>query len=181
MSFPVLLALAIGLSMDAFAVSVCIGLTAESAVKKKALTAGAYFGIFQAGMPLIGYYIAIQFAERIITYGKWIAFGVLCFLGIRIIMESIRKAEKPRVEATLEPKLMLPLAIATSIDALAVGITFAFIQVNIIIAVLFIGTVTFMLSAAGVFTGNKVGTKLKSKAELVGGVILILVALSTLI
>ena len=196
MSLLELIFLAAGLSMDAFAVSVCSGLamakTAKSLVKKS-LIIGLYFGSFQAVMPLVGYSAASRFADRIIAYDHWIAFALLCFLGGKMISGSLKKEERPghskqsdgvfneMKEASVKPAQMLPLAVATSIDALAVGVSFAFLQVNILPSVLLIGLTTFILSVAGVKIGNVFGMKFKSKAEFAGGVILILIGLKILL
>jgi putative Mn2+ efflux pump MntP len=177
----VIILVALGLSMDAFAVSVCIGLAAEKASVKKALIVGLYFGVFQALMPLIGYFLGTQFADKITAFDHWIAFGLLCFIGGKMIVESFRKKEESfSGEPSLAPAAMLPLAIATSIDALAVGVTFAFLQIDIVTAALEIGLITLVLSMAGVKIGNAFGTKLKSKAEIVGGAILILIGVKIL-
>jgi len=181
MSFLALFLLAIGLSMDAFAVSICTGLTMPKATIKKAAVVGVYFGVFQAVMPLIGFAAAYRFAEMIVAFDHWIAFGLLCFLGARMIIGSFKKEEQPDKEASIGPKRMLPLAVATSIDALAVGISFAFLHVSIIPAVLFIGVTTLIISAVGVKVGNIFGTRFKSKAELAGGIILILIGLNILL
>jgi len=173
--------IAIALSMDAFAVSICTGLTMPKAVIKKALAVGLYFGVFQAIMPLIGYMTASLFAEYIIEYDHWIAFILLCFLGGKMVHGSFRKSEASTEEMPVTPKVMLPLAIATSIDALAVGVSFSFLQVNILPAVLLIGMTTFIISFAGVKIGNVFGARYKSKAELAGGIILILIGLKILI
>ena len=175
MDFPDLFLLAVGLSMDAFAVAACAGLTMADANLKKALTVGLYFGIFQAGMPLIGYFAAGLFAAKIIIYGHWIAFALLGFLGGKMIAGSFKKETGPDGEQPLSPAKMIPLALATSIDALAAGVSFAFIRVSIIPAVLFIGAATLVISAAGVKIGNMFGTKLRLKAQFTGGVILILI------
>ena len=175
-----LLLIAIGLSMDAFAVAVCAGLTMKKAGLKKMLTVGLYFGVFQAVMPLIGYLTASLFADQIINYDHWIAFILLCFLGGKMIFESFKKEEDQKGEASLNPAQMLPLALATSIDALAVGVSFAFLRVDIIPAVLFIGTATFVISMLGVKIGNVFGIKFKSKAEIFGGVILIFIGFKIL-
>jgi len=167
--------------MDAFAVSVCLGLSVKKVTIKRLLVAGLYFGIFQAVMPLIGYIVASGFADMIITFDHFIAFGLLLFLGGKMIFGSFKKDEATEKDASLSPKHMLPLAIATSIDALAVGVSFAFLQVNIIPAVLFIGITTFILSAAGVKIGSIFGAKFKSKAELLGGIILILIGTNILL
>jgi len=181
MNFFVLIALAVGLSMDAFAVSICTGLTMEKATLRKALIVGLYFGIFQAGMPLIGYFAASYFADLINAFAPWIAFCLLCFLGGKMIIGSFKKLEQNENEASLGPRHMLPLAIATSIDALAVGVTIAFLKENIVPVVVSTGIATFSLSAAGVKIGSIFGSRFKSKAELVGGIILILIGINVLL
>jgi len=202
MSFFELFLLAVGLSMDAFAVAVCAGLTMSKINITKTLIIGLYFGIFQAVMPLIGYLVATLFADKIITYDHWIAFALLCFLGGKMIIGSFRKngctdrecpdgtcddrtcpgGSKPdNKETSVRPAHMIPLAVATSIDALAVGVSFAFLKVSIVPAVSFIGIITFVLSLAGVKIGNVFGTRFKSKAELAGGVILVLIGLKILL
>ena len=181
MNFLILLALAIGLSMDAFAVSVCTGLSMKKATLKKALIVGLYFGIFQAGMPLIGFAVASQFAELITTFSHWIAFALLCFLGVKMIIGSFKKEDCAEKEPSLSPRYMLPLAIATSIDAMAVGVSFALLQENIVPIVLTTGIATFALSAIGVKIGSLFGARFKSKAELIGGIILILIGLNTIV
>jgi len=181
MSLFVLFALAVGLSMDAFAVAICKGLSMTKATIKNAVIVGLYFGLFQAGMPLIGYAVATRFSEMIIAFDHWIAFALLCFLGGKMIVGSLKQDKPSDKEASLNFKEMLPLAVATSIDALAVGVSFAFLQVNILPAVLLIGLTTFLLSAAGVKIGSIFGAKFKSKAELAGGIILILIGLNILL
>jgi putative Mn2+ efflux pump MntP len=176
-----LLLLAVGLSMDAFAVAVCAGLTMKKAALKKMLAVGLYFGVFQALMPLIGYLTAALFADQIISYDHWIAFVLLCFLGGKMIFGSFKKEDRQDEETSLKPAKMLPLALATSIDALAVGVSFAFLRVSIAPAVLFIGITTLVISMIGVKIGNVFGTKFKSKAELAGGFILIFIGLKILI
>ena len=172
--------------MDAFAVSICIGLTFTKnggTFLKKALIVGLYFGIFQAGMPVIGYFAATFFAEKIIDYDHWVAFILLGFLGVRMIAGSFQKDEPIVKESSvsgLTPKQMFPLAVATSIDAMAVGVSFAFLKVNIVPAVTFIGVTTLTLSMLGVKIGNVFGVKFKSKAEFAGGVILILIGVKIL-
>ena len=183
MSFLELFILAVGLSMDAFAVAICAGLTMTKVNIRKALIVGLYFGVFQAVMPLIGYLVASLFAERVFTYGDWVAFAVLSFLGGKMVFDSFRKdaEQSNNQEQSLKLAAMLPLAIATSIDALAVGASFAFIQVSIVPAVTFIGITTLVISMAGVKIGNIFGIRFKSKAQIVGGIILILIGLKILL
>ena len=174
-----LLLLAVGLAMDAFAVSVCKGLSVERLKPRHPITAGLYFGGFQALMPLIGWLLGSQFESLIKNVDHWIAFGLLAVIGANMIRESFGKAEE--LNSSFSPKAMLPLAVATSIDALAVGVTFAFLEVSIVFAVSIIGAVTFVISAAGVRIGNVFGAKYKSRAELAGGVILIILGVKILI
>ena len=174
-----LLFLAVGLAMDAFAVSVCKGLSAKEYRLRHSLTAGAYFGGFQALMPLLGWLLGSQFESVIKSIDHWIAFGLLGLIGANMVREAFGKAEE--VNASFSPKAMLPLAVATSIDALAVGVTFAFLDVNIWLAVALIGGVTFAISAAGVKVGNVFGARFQSRAELAGGIILILLGVKILI
>lgn len=168
--------LAVGLSMDAFAVSICKGLSLCRIQPKHMCVAGAWFGGFQALMPLIGYFLGSVFSEIITKYDHWVAFILLAIIGGNMIKESLEK-EADYCDASMTMKSMFLLAIATSIDALAVGVTFAFLDVNIIPAVTFIGVVTFVLSAIGVKIGSIFGTKYKSKAELFGGIVLIIIGL----
>lgn len=168
--------LAVGLSMDAFAVSICKGLSLCRIQPKHMCVAGAWFGGFQALMPLIGYFLGSVFSEIITKYDHWVAFILLAIIGGNMIKESLEK-EADSCDASMTMKSMFLLAIATSIDALAVGVTFAFLDVNIIPAVTFIGVVTFVLSAIGVKIGSIFGTKYKSKAELFGGIVLIIIGL----
>jgi putative Mn2+ efflux pump MntP len=173
---------AVGLSMDAFAVSVCKGLAMNDASFKKAGTVGLWFGGFQAFMPLIGFFLGSRFESSICAYDHWIAFVLLALIGINMIRESLKKGDECDVNSgSLEFKIMLPMAVATSIDALAVGITFAILRVNILPAVSFIGIITFTLSVIGVRAGCIFGTKYKSKAELAGGIILVLLGLKILL
>ena len=172
--------LAIGLSMDAFAVSICKGLSVKKLEVKHMLIVGAYFGGFQALMPSIGYLLGSQFEHLIVSVDHWIAFVLLLIIGGNMIKES-RENDVEDLDDDFGFKTMLMLAIATSIDALAVGVTFAFLRVNIVAAVLFIGCITFTCSAIGVKIGNVFGVKYKSKAELVGGVILILIGTKILL
>lgn len=171
--------LAVGLSMDAFAVSVCKGLSVKKLRPKHMLIAGLYFGGFQALMPLIGYFLGVQFQSLIQDFDHWIAFVLLSLIGANMIKESRESADE--LNDSFGVKAMLPLAVATSIDALAVGVTFAFLQVNIVSAVSFIGVTTFILSAVGIRIGNIFGAKYKSRAELVGGIVLILMGLKILL
>ena len=168
--------LAVGLSMDAFAVSVCKGLSLCRITPKHMCIAGLWFGGFQALMPLIGFFLGSVFSEIITKNDHWVAFILHAFIGGNMIKESLEK-EPDSCDASMTMKSMFLLAIATSIDALAVGVTFAFLDVNIIPAVCFIGVTTFVLSAFGVKIGSIFGTKYKSKAELFGGVVLILIGL----
>ena len=179
MSIVELFILAVGLSMDAFAVSICKGLSLGKIKPKHMCIAGAWFGGFQALMPLIGYYLGSLFADMVTRYSHWVAFALLLAIGGNMIKESL--GEEENVSNDMGFKSMLLLAIATSIDALAVGITFAFLQVDIIPAVAFIGVTTFLLSVGGVKIGNVFGAKYKSKAELAGGLILILMGIKILL
>ena len=179
MGFWELLVLAAGLSMDAFAVSVCKGLSVPELKPKHALITGLYFGGFQALRPLLGYLLGRQFEALITNIDHWIAFVLLTLIGINMIRESRGKAEE--LNASFRPSAMLPLAVATSIDALAVGVTLAFLQVNIGSAVALIGVTTFLLSAAGVKIGHVFGLKFKAGAEIAGGVVLILMGLKILL
>ena len=174
-----LFVIAVGLSMDAFAVSICKGLSVKKVTKKHLLIAGLYFGGFQALMPLIGYWLGSRFQSLITNIDHWIAFVLLGIIGLNMIRESRGKAEE--LDSSFSFKSMFPLAIATSIDALAVGITFAFLQVRIVPAVTFIGIVTFVFSVAGVKIGNVFGAKYKSTAELVGGIVLIVMGVKILL
>ena len=166
--------------MDAFAVSVCKGLAMPKCTFKKAAIVGLWFGGFQALMPAIGYILGAQFQETIASIDHWIAFVLLALIGGNMIHEALDNDEE-EADASLDVKTMFLLAVATSIDALAIGITFAFLKVNIIPAVCFIGIVTFIISFAGVKIGNVFGTRYKNKAEIVGGVILILLGLKILL
>ena len=180
MSIFELFLLAVGLSMDAFAVSVCKGLSVKKLEAKHALLAGLYFGGFQALMPVIGYFAGSYFADIISSYDHWVVFILLLLIGANMIRESFNHDEES-LNDSFGFRTMLLLAIATSIDALAVGVSFAFLQVNIVTAASFIGIVTFILSAIGIKIGNIFGTRYKSKAELAGGIILILSGLKVLL
>lgn len=170
---------AIGLSMDAFAVSVCKGLSVRQLSPRHACIAGAYFGGFQAAMPLVGYVLGVQFQTYIVSIDHWIAFVLLVLIGGNMVHESHEQSEE--LNDSFSFRAMLPLAIATSIDALAVGVTFAFLQVRILPAVLFIGITTFVLSAIGIKIGHVFGTRYKSRAELGGGIVLILMGCKILL
>lgn len=173
---------AVGLSMDAFAVAVCKGLALRKVNLGQMALVGLWFGGFQALMPLIGYFVGVQFRDQITAVDHWIAFGLLAVIGGNMIRESLSKEEEEECpDASLSVKAMLPMAVATSIDALAVGVGFAFLSVNIGAAVSFIGVITFVLSMIGVKVGSLFGAKYKSKAELAGGVILILMGLKILL
>ena len=172
--------IAVGLSMDAFAVSVCKGLAMPKCTFKKAAIVGLWFGGFQALMPAIGYILGAQFQEAIASIDHWIAFVLLALIGGNMIHEALDNDEE-EADASLDVKTMFLLAVATSIDALAIGITFAFLKVNIIPAVCFIGIVTFIISFAGVKIGNVFGARYNNKAEIVGGIILILLGLKILL
>ncbi len=176
-----LLITAIGLSMDAFAVSICKGLSVGEVKKKHLLITGSWFGGFQALMPLIGYLVGLSFAKYIESFDHWVAFGLLVLIGANMVRESFSKEEN-ETNASFGFGVMLVMALATSIDALAVGVTFALLpDVNIWLAVTFIGATTFILSAVGVKFGSFFGEKNKSRAELVGGAVLILMGIKILI
>ena len=177
--------IAVGLSMDAFAVAVCEGLAMPKCTFKKAAIVGLWFGGFQALMPLLGWALGKQFEHYITSIDHWIAFFLLLFIGGKMIIESFKKDkdtdEKPEYEEKLDLKELTLMAVATSIDALAVGVTFAFLQVNILTSITVIGSVTFILSALDVGVGNKFGAKYKNKAELCGGIILVLIGIKILL
>lgn len=178
--FITLFVLAVGLSMDAFAVAVCKGLAMKKMSWKNAVIVGLWFGTFQALMPVIGYFLGVSFADRIKSVDHWIAFVLLALIGGNMIREAFGK-EDERASADLDVKTMFIMAVATSIDALAVGVTFAFLNQNMPLAVSLIGVTTFMLSMLGVKVGNLFGVKYKSKAEFIGGLILILLGAKILL
>ena len=180
MSYLGLFVIAVGLSMDAFAVSICKGLSVRRLKPRHNLICGLYFGGFQALMPVIGWLLGRQFESLIKSIDHWIAFALLVLIGANMIREAV-KNEEENLNDSFSPKTMLPLAVATSIDALAVGVTFAFLDVSIVPAVSMIGATTFILSAVGVKIGNVFGAKYKSKAELVGGIVLIAMGVKILI
>lgn len=180
MSLFELFLIAVGLSMDAFAVAICKGLSMGKMNHRHALIIGLYFGGFQALMPFLGYILGSRFQSAITAYDHWIAFILLAIIGGNMVKESL-SLEEDSCDASVAFKDMVILAVATSIDALAVGVTFAFLQVNILPAVSFIGIITFLLSIAGVKVGNVFGCRYKSRAEFWGGVILIAIGLKILI
>lgn len=178
MNLAELLILAIGLAMDAFAVAVCKGLSIRKLTIKHPVIVGLYFGIFQAAMPMIGFFLGKQFSDKISAIDHWVAFILLGIIGVNMVRGAIKEEEEEdcgcnETDNSLKVKEMLILSVATSIDALAVGITFAFLKVNIFMAASTIGVVTLLISAAGVIIGNIFGSKLKSKAEMAGGIILV--------
>ena len=179
MDLLTLLTLAVGLAMDAFAVSICKGLAMREKVLKKGIIVGLWFGGFQALMPTIGFFLGTQFKDQITSIDHWIAFVLLGLIGITMVKEALSNDEE-QADDSIAVKEMFMLAVATSIDALAVGITFAFLNVHIVSAALMIGVCTFLISFAGVKIGNIFGTKYKSKAELAGGIILILLGFKIL-
>lgn len=179
MSIWELFVIAVGLSMDAFAIAICKGLSVQKLEKKHMVITGLWFGGSQGLMPLIGYFLGSSFSGFIESIDHWFSFILLLIIGINMIKES--REECKSLDASFSAKVMFPLAIADSIDALAVGVTFAFGSVSILPAVVLIGVTTFILSAIGVKIGNKFGCKYKSKAELAGGIILILMGTIMLI
>lgn len=180
MGFVELLMIAVGLSMDAFAVSVCKGLSMKKITIGKMALVGLWFGGFQALMPLIGYFLGSTFESHIKAFDHWVAFVLLAVIGGNMIREAL-SGDDEKADDSLAFRAMFMMAIATSIDALAVGITFACLEVDIIPAVSFIGVTTFILSAVGVKAGSIFGDKWKSKAELAGGIILILIGTKILL
>lgn len=180
MGFFEVVLIGVGLAMDAFAVSICKGLTTRKLSAKHALICGLWFGVFQALMPTIGYVLGVQFADKIESIDHWIAFILLALIGLNMIKEAL-EGDEENLEPDFSIKAMLPLAIATSIDALAVGVTFAFLNVNIVSSVMIIGITTFVISITGVVIGHIFGTKYKARAEIAGGVILILIGVKILL
>ena len=180
MGFAELFILAVGLSMDAFAVSICKGLSIRALMPRHAIIVGLWFGAFQALMPAIGWLLGSAFADMIAAVDHWIAFVLLSLIGGNMIREAVGKDEE-ECDPSLAPLTMLLLAVATSIDALAVGVTFAFLRVDVLPAVTLIGVCTFLISAAGVKVGNVFGARYKSKAELAGGAVLVLIGLKILL
>jgi putative Mn2+ efflux pump MntP len=181
MGLTEILLIAIALSMDAFAVSISLGLSVKKPKIKQLLIPAINFGFFQALMPLIGYLAGINFVSQIQNLDHWIAFALLVLIGGKMIKESFSNEEKKVKDNPFRFLKMLLLAVATSIDALAVGITFAFFEVNIFTTILIIGFTTFCISAIGLKIANVFGTKYKSKAEFIGGVVLIVLGFKILI
>ena len=181
MSLIEIIIISVSLSMDAFAVAITLGLSIQKPGLKAIMLPGLFFGFFQGFMPLVGYYSGIHFVKRIQYLDHWIALILLGFIGGNMIKESFSKEGKPTNKNHYTFIGLLILSIATSIDALAVGITFAFLKVNIITAVVFIGTITCSISMSGVKIGNIFGLKFKSKAELLGGMVLVLIGLKIFI
>lgn len=180
MSLLTLFITAVGLSMDAFAVSVCKGLAMKKLSWKKAVVIGLWFGGFQALMPALGYLLGTRFERYVTAIDHWIAFVLLVLIGANMIREAL-SADEEKANDSVDVKTMFLLAVATSIDALAVGITYAFLQVRIVPAVSLIGIITLVLSITGVKIGNVFGLKYKTRAEIFGGVILILMGLKILL
>lgn len=175
-----ILFLGVGLAMDAFAVSICKGLSMKKMNWKKAIIIALYFGIFQGLMPVVGYYLGVGFESKIKMFDHWIAFGLLSLIGTNMIREAIGEKNSESNDS-VDFKTMIVLAIATSIDALAVGITFACLEVNLIFSTSVIGIVTFIISMIGVKIGNLFGDKYEAKAEIFGGIILNLLGLKILL
>ncbi|MBP5307772.1 MAG: manganese efflux pump [Clostridia bacterium] len=176
----------VGLSMDAFAVALCRGLEMKKFNLKHAVIIAVFFGFFQAVMPLIGWIAGAQFSKYIESVDHWIAFGLLGFLGLKSVVDSLKKDEISGAnDETLNIKRLFVMAVATSIDALAVGVTFSFVKFErasyVVYSAVLIGVITFLLSLTGVYCGNKIGIKLKRKAEFLGGIILILIGIKILL
>lgn len=178
MKFWELLVIAVGVSMDAFAIAICKGLSVGKTEKKHLLITGLWFGGAQALMPLLGYLLGTGFHSSIERIDHWIAFILLCIIGLGMIKESREQCKS--LDASFSAKVMFPLAIADSLDALATGVTFAFLEIRIIPAIVLIGVITFVLSAFGVWLGNRFGEKYRAKAELTGGIILIIMGMKIL-
>ena len=175
-----ILFISIGLAMDAFAIAICKGLSMKKLDLKKAIIIGTYFGIFHAVMPIIGYFLGATFEILVTKIDHWITFILLIFIGANMIKESFEKESK-NCNDNVDFKTMVVLAVATSIDALAVGITFNFFKVNLLLSAIIIGIVTFILSILGVKIGNKFGHKYQNKAEFIGGFVLILIGVKILV
>lgn len=180
MSIIELFLISVGLAMDAFAVAVCKGLAMKILSIKKIVSIGVWFGVFQAGMPAIGYLLGSNFKVVMESISHFIAFILLFFIGFKML-KDVFCGEESTLDDSLNPKRMFILAVATSIDALTIGVTFAFFDVNILIAAIMIGLITFTLSMLGVIIGNKFGHKYEKKAQITGGIILICLALKNLL
>lgn len=170
----------VGLAMDAFAVSICKGLSMKKYDIKKGLIISLYFGIFQGLMPLIGYFLGTAFESLITNIDHWVAFVLLGTIGINMIKEGLT-SKNEKCNDNTDFKILFPLAIATSIDALTVGITFAFLKINVLFASISIGIITFLMSFIGSKIGNKVGNKYEKKSQILGGIILILIGTKILL
>lgn len=181
MDFLTLFGISIALSMDAFSVSICKGLATKNFSIKTAIICGIWFGGFQALMPLIGFCLGAQFERLIVNIDHWIAFGLLLLIGANMIREAVAEKESDNNDSTTGARTMFLLAVATSIDALAVGVSFACLQVNIWISILIIGATTFIFSFGGVAIGNFFGSRYSKPAEITGGVILILIGTKILL
>ena len=180
MGIPEIIFIAIGLAMDAFAVSICKGLSIKKIKYKEIITIGVYFAIFQSIMPLIGFLLGNAFAEIVQKTDHWIAFFLLGIIGINMIKDSFNNKNENK-NSYIDFKTMILLSIATSIDALAVGVTFAFLKTNIVLPISIFGIVALLLSMLGVIVGNKFGDKFQNKAEFTGGIILILIGFKILL
>ncbi len=172
---------AIGLSMDAFAVAISNGIVLKEVTFKEMFKIGLFFGIFQGVMPVIGWFCGKTFSNYIVNIDHFVAFGVLAFIGGSMIREALKGEDNEEVKEPNSLKVILLMSVATSIDALAVGVSFAMINTNILIPAIMIGVITFIISSIGVFIGKKAGDLFKKKAEIIGGIILILIGLKILI
>lgn len=186
MSIVEILLIGVGLSMDAFAAAICGGLRMRKHILKRALVIALFFGGFQALMPLLGYALGSQFADAIDAFDHWIAFGLLLVIGGKMIAEAVREADQPSrdaepPDAPLDLKELGLMAVATSIDALAVGVSFAFLEVDIRMAAPLIGCTTFLIALGGVYIGHAFGARFRAQAEILGGAILILIGLKILL
>lgn len=181
MSLIELVLIAVGLAMDAFAVSICKGLAMAKINYKKAVIIALFFGVFQAIMPFIGYHLGLAFSDKIAFIDHWIAFILLVLIGINMIKEGLEQDEDNEQDDTLRIGGLIMLSIATSIDALIIGMTFAFLNVSIIPSIIVIGIITFVLCIIGVKVGNVFGEKYRSKAEFIGGAILVLIGIKVLV
>jgi putative Mn2+ efflux pump MntP len=181
MTLADIILIAIGLSMDAFAVSITLGLSVKKASLKEMIIPGLYFGLFQALMPAIGYFLGLNFANKIQNMDHWIAFVLLGVIGGKMIKDSLSKEKTAADTYSFQFVKMMILALATSIDALAIGITFAFFNVNIVKAIIITGLTTFFISTCGVKTGALFGIRFKAKAEFAGGAVLILLGIKIVV